>query len=212
MTDFDSSVFINCPFDAEFAPLLEAMIFCVIRAGLTPRLASERLEAGESRLEKILLLIENCKYSIHDLSRAIAKEEGEAQRMNMPFELGLDMGRRRAPDPETNDKRFLIFENSPYELKRSLSDLNGVDVAFHKCDFLIVIKKLRDFLRVEAGCSLPGASALEGDYYTFLGWMTEKKIDEGHTEKEAKELPTQERLDEMVAWMTLGRPEEFLSS
>ncbi|APG47500.1 hypothetical protein PhaeoP97_02100 [Phaeobacter porticola] len=187
------------------------MIFCVIRAELTPRLASERLEAGESRLEKILQLIEDCRYSIHDLSRAVAKKKGEALRMNMPFELGLDMGRRRAPDPETNDKLFLIFEDKPYELKRCLSDLNGVDVEFHRCNFQLVIKKLRNFLRVEAGCNLPGASALEGEYYTFQAWMTEKKIYEGHTEVEATELPTQERLDEMQAWMQLGRPSEFVA-
>lgn len=212
MADFDSSVFVNCPFDQDFAPLLEAMTFCVIRADLTPRLASERLEAGESRLEKIIHLIESCKYSVHDLSRAVAKKKGEALRMNMPFELGLDMGRRRAPDPETDDKKFLIFEDRPYELKRCLSDLNGVDVEFHKCDFQLVIRKLRDFLRVEAGCHLPGPSALEGEYFTFQAWMTEKKIHEGHTADEATELPTQERLDEMHAWMELGRPNEFTAA
>lgn len=209
LSDYGRSVFVNCPFDEEFAPLLEAMLFCVVRAGLAPRLASERLEAGESRLEKILELIESCKYSIHDLSRAVATEAGEIFRMNMPFELGLDMGRRRAPDTETNDKKFLIFELKPYELKRGLSDIAGADVEFHRNDFQLVLKKLRDFLRVEAGCELPGATALKDEYALFLGWMTEKKIHEGHTEAEALELPTQERLDEMHKWMLLGRPDEF---
>jgi len=130
--------------------------------------------------------------------------------MNMPFELGLDLGRRRAPDVDTDDKQFLIFENEPYELKRCLSDLAGVDVEFHRNNFQQVIRKLRNFLRVQAGANLPGAAALEGEYFTFQGWMTEKKIWEGHTEDEATELPTQERLDEMVVWMALGRPSEFL--
>lgn len=206
MADYTDSVFINCPFDQEFAPLLEAMIFCVVRAGMTPRLASESLEAGQNRLEKILQLIEDCKYSIHDLSRAVAKRKGEAFRMNMPFELGMDLGRRRAPGSDKADKKFVVFELSPYELKRCLSDLNGVDVQFHRNDFEQVLKKVRDFLRVEAGRALPGASALAGEYYTFLGWMTEKKISEGHTEDEAKDLPTQERLDEMFKWNDLGRP------
>lgn len=130
--------------------------------------------------------------------------------MNMPFELGLDMGRRRAPDLETSDKKFLIFELEPYELKRCLSDISGTDVAFHRNDFQLVLKKLRDFLRVEAGCKLPGAVALADQYTDFLGWMTEKKIHEGHTEEEAKELPTQERLDEMLGWMALKRPIKFV--
>lgn len=209
MPDYDTSVFINCPFDSEFAPLLEVMLFCVVRSGLTPRLSSERLEAGESRLEKILELIQTCRFSIHDLSRGVASKKGEALRMNMPFELGLDMGRRRAPDAETNNKRFIVFENHPYELKKCLSDLNGVDVAFHRNDFLLVLRNLRDFIRVEAEKVLPGPSALEGEYYTFQGWMTEKKIYEGHTEDEAKELPTQERLEEMNNWVALGKPTDF---
>lgn len=209
LCEYSKSVFINCPFDDDFAPLLEAMLFCVVRSGLSPRLASESLEAGQNRLEKILELIEKCRFSVHDLSRAIAKSANENFRMNMPFELGLDMGRRRAPDPETNDKKFLIFENKPYELKRCLSDLNGVDVEFHREDYQLVIKKLRNFLRVEAERELPGATALEDEYATFQGWMTEKKIYEGHTEQEALELPTQERLDEMRAWMTAGRPDKF---
>jgi hypothetical protein len=211
LADYEESVFINCPFDQEFAPLLEAMIFCVVRAGMTARLASESLEAGQNRLEKILQLIEDCRYSIHDLSRAVAKKKGEAFRMNMPFELGLDMGRRRAPARDKADKKFVVFEFAPYELKRCLSDLNGVDVQFHRNDFEQVLKKVRDFLRVEAGRLLPGTSALAGEYFTFLGWMTEKKISEGHTENEARDLPTQERLDEMVLWNKLGRPIIFTS-
>lgn len=209
MPEYKVSVFINCPFDDEFAPLLEAMVFCVVRAGLYPRLASERLEAAESRLEKILGLIEGCQYSIHDLSRAISKNAGEDFRMNMPFELGLDLGWRRAPDEQSNDKKFLIFENVPYELKRCLSDLGGQDVAYHKEDHQLVIRKVRDFLKTEAGCNLPGPSAVETDYYTFLGWMTEQKMHEGHTEDEAKDLPTRERIDSMKEWMALGRPTNY---
>ncbi|GGL63528.1 hypothetical protein [Wenxinia marina] len=127
--------------------------------------------------------------------------------MNMPFELGLDMGRRRAPDPETNDKRFIIFEREQYELKRTLSDLAGQDVEFHRNDYQLVFKKLRDFLRVEAGCTeLPGTTALISEYDTFQAWMIETKIAEGHTEKEALDLPTRERLDAMQDWMREGRP------
>jgi hypothetical protein len=212
LSDYERSVFINCPFDDDFAPLLEAMLFCVVRAGLCPRLASERLEAGENRLDKIFSIIEECKYSIHDLSRAVAKEEGEALRMNMPFELGLDFGRRRAPDRKTSDKKFIIFEDKPYELKRSLSDLNGVDVDAHHCDFQNVIKHVRDFLTVEAACQLPGKSALEASYHDFQAWMIEKKISEGHTEDEAMSLPTKERLNEMQAWVVDGMPAEFLKA
>ena len=124
----------------------------------------------------------------------------------MPFELGLDMGFRRFSSNTTRQKKFIIFEKEQYDLKKSLSDLAGIDVEYHRDDIQIVTKKLRNFLRVEVGCDLPGATDLLSKYYDFLGWMTEKKISEGHTENEALELPTQERLDEMFEWISSGRP------
>ena len=208
-TDFDKSVFINCPIDDDFAPLLEVIMFCIVYAGLKPRLATERLESGESRLDKIIELISSCALSVHDLSRCKAGKASEFFRMNMPFEFGIDMGFRRAPDKRTDRKKFIIFEKEQYDLKKALSDIAGFDVEFHQDNLQLVIKKLRNFLRVEVGCELPGEAKLKGDYYTFLGWMTEKKISEGHTETEAFELPTQERLDEMFEWVKSGCPSEL---
>ena len=93
----------------------------------------------------------------------------------MPFEFGIDMGFRRSSDKRTDGKKFIIFEKDQYNLKEALSDLAGSDVEFHKDDPQLVIKKLRNFLSVEVGCALPGKTKLETDYYTFMGWMTEKK-------------------------------------
>jgi hypothetical protein len=207
--DYSNSVFINCPFDNDYAPLLEAILFCIVRADLFPRLSSERLEAGENRLDKITVMISECQFSIHDLSLSRAREAGEVFRMNMPFELGMDMGWRRAPDVQSNDKKFLIFEKEPYELKRSLSDLAGTDIAWHNGDYQRVIRALRDFLVVEAQAALPGPTLLESEYQDFLGWMTEKKVSEGHTEDEALNLPTAERLNELITWRAAGMPIEF---
>ena len=211
-TNFDKSVFINCPIDDDFAPMLEVIMFCIVYAGLKPRLATERLESGENRLDKIIELISSCAISVHDLSRCKAEKVGEFFRMNMPFEFGIDMGFRHSPDKRTDRKKFIIFENEQYDLKKALSDIAGFDVEFHQNDFQLVIKKLRNFLKVEVNCTLPGEKKLKSEYSTFLGWMTKKKILEGHTEKEALELPTQERLNEMFEWMKGGCPSELVSS
>lgn len=93
---FETDVFVNCPFDHDYAPLLEAMPFCLVHSGMNPRLATERLENGENRLEKIYGLACGAKYSVHDLSRCQAVAAGDYARMNMPFELGMDLGIRRA--------------------------------------------------------------------------------------------------------------------
>jgi hypothetical protein len=84
---FERTVFVNYPFDEDYAPLLEAEIFCVVYFGFSPRLANERLEAGKNRLDKIFNMIRGSKYSIHDLSRCKAKQSAEYFRMNMPFEF-----------------------------------------------------------------------------------------------------------------------------
>lgn len=206
---FETDVFINCPFDDAFAPLLEALLFCVTYAGLTPRLATERLEAGQNRLDKIFALARGARFSVHDLSRCRSAEAGEFLRMNMPFELGLDLGIRRS-DPElAAAKRFLVFERDPYDTKRALSDLAGQDVEWHRNQPDEIIRKTRDFLRVEAERDLPGAARIGADYVTFQEWMVEKKLSEGHSERDALRLPTRERLEEMRAWMAAGRPAQW---
>lgn len=107
------------------------------------------------------------------------------------------------------EKKFLIFEEKQYDLKRSLSDIAGQDAEFHDGNYEQIIKKVRNFFRVEADVSAPGPSKLVSDYATFQGWMTEKKLYEGHSEDEAMTLPTRERLDEMKVWIELKKPAEF---
>jgi len=207
---FDRTVFVNCPFDDRYAPLLEAAVFCIVYFGFVPRLANERLESGENRLDKIIEMIRSAKYSVHDLSRCKSTSADEFLRMNMPFELGVDFGMRQSGNKPYNLKKFLIFEETQYDLKKSLSDMAGQDVEHHRGDYELVIRKVRDFFRVEAGISAAGPSRIISDYSTFQGWMIEKKIYEGHSEREALTLPTRERIEEMASWNIAGRPAKFV--
>lgn len=197
------AVFINAPFDEPHKPLLGAMVFCVVRFGLQPRLASERLEAGENRLDKIVGMLKDCKYSIHDLSRSHATSGGEALRMNMPFEYGLDYGLRCSGNPDLSEKRFLIFERVRYDLKRALSDTAGHDVFPHEDNHEKVIKAVRDFFRVEAGIKVPGPTSLVNEYATCQGWIVEKMMAQGHSEEEALDLPMSEFVEAMGEWVAL---------
>lgn len=147
---FANSVFINCPFDEEFEPILQAILFCVVYLGLTPRLASERTDSAENRLEKIQGLIEGAKYSIHDLSRCQATSAGEHYRLNMPFELGIDYACRRYFGEGRQDKKILILEEKPYRYQVALSDLSGCDIEAHTGDFQKAVRKVRNWLVNEA--------------------------------------------------------------
>jgi hypothetical protein len=91
---FHQTVFLNCPYDDEYRPLLGALLFSVLDCGLTPRLASDQADSGQPRLEKIRELIRDSRFSIHDISRMDPLQPGDLPRFNMPFELGLDLGCR----------------------------------------------------------------------------------------------------------------------
>ncbi len=76
--EYERNVFINCPFDSDYAPIFEAIVFAVHDAGFRPKCARERLDSSEIRLQKIVSLISDSKFSIHDLSRT---ELDEANRL-----------------------------------------------------------------------------------------------------------------------------------
>ena len=86
--EYDRNVFINCPFDDAYAPIFEAIVFAVHDAGFRPKCARERLDSSEVRLQKILSLISESRFSIHDLSRTELDDSNQLPRFNMPFELG----------------------------------------------------------------------------------------------------------------------------
>jgi len=64
---FEKNVFINCPFDNEYFPILQSIIFTIIYLDYNP-LISETTNSRVSRLLKIKKLITNSKFSIHDIS------------------------------------------------------------------------------------------------------------------------------------------------
>jgi hypothetical protein len=110
---FEANVFVNCPFDARYLPLLRPLLFTVIYLELKPRIALEAMDAGQARLDKIVNLIRDSKFAIHDLSRSEAAREGELYRLNMPFELGIDFGcrlfgRGRLRSAHTGDRTLPI--------------------------------------------------------------------------------------------------------
>lgn len=67
------AVFINCPFDAKYQPLFEAIVFCVTACGFRARCTLEETDAGEVRIETIYSLIGQCNHGIHDISRTEVK-------------------------------------------------------------------------------------------------------------------------------------------
>lgn len=206
MAAFEDSVFINCPFDADYDPLLQAILFCIVFLGLTPRLARERADGGEVRLEKIVGLIEACKFSIHDLSRCQAKRKGEHYRLNMPFELGIDYGWRKYYGNGKETKKILILEEKNYRYQAALSDLAGCDIEVHGGNFETAIRKIRNWLVAEAGLKAVGAGAIVDAYIDFQGWYYDRQQAAGFSEQDILDYATPELLAAMREWVALGHP------
>ena len=128
--DYDRAVFINCPFNPNFADSLHAIIFAVVCCGMKPRSALSAANVADTRIERLAQELCSCRYSIHDLSLLKADEKTGVAHMNMPLELGMAVALHRAPrrsnDPLRHDWTALVLTNSAYT--DALSDANGNDL------------------------------------------------------------------------------------
>jgi hypothetical protein len=160
------SVFINVPFDREYSPLLDCLIFCITAAGYRVRCALEVDDSGDIRLEKLLRLINESALSIHDLSRTELGAE-DLPRFNMPFELGLAVAAKNFK-PNHKSDRIKIMVAKPYKLPAYLSDLGGNDPSAHGLATKALITIVRNFLHeTPQGAVLPGPSKLVSVFDRF---------------------------------------------
>lgn len=199
---FETNVFINCPFDEDYFPLLRPLLFTVIWLGFTPRLALERSDSLESRIDKISGLIRESKYSIHDLSRLKPTKADEFSRMNMPFELGVDYGSRLFGPPVLRGKRSLVLEVKRYDFMKALSDLSGVDIKHHNNEPDEVVRAIRDWF-VET-VKLRGVASPTNIWYRFNLFASDfydVRKAKGFTDKDLDMMPVPEYIDAIHDWI-----------
>ena len=199
---FETNVFVNCPFDSEYRSLLRPIVFCIYRLGFQPRIASERLDGNEPRIEKIIELIEGSKYGIHDLSRIKARKAGELFRLNMPLELGIDLGCKRFGGVPWSDKKCLIMETERYRYQAALSDLSNSDIVAHGDEPLEAFTAVRDWLDQEARLDADGPSRLWDQFTDFMADNDDGLIARGFSRRDIDRLPISTLMRSMEAWVT----------
>lgn len=167
-SDYDLSVFINCPFDADYQPLFHATIFAISDCGYVPHCALEVYDSGQVRIDRILSLVERCRFGIHDISRTELDPISNLPRFNMPLELGLFLGAQRFGGAVHGRKNCLILDREQYRYQRFISDISGQDVAAHGGDSVVLIRMIRDWLSTVAGGEpLPGGGAIGRRFAAF---------------------------------------------
>jgi hypothetical protein len=144
--DYAESVFINCPFDRDYEPLFYAIVFAVRDLGLKARSAKHANDGGEPRINKILELIKNCRFGIHDISRTELDLIHGLPRFNVPFELGLNLG-CKTYGADHHNKLLLILDTERDRYRTFFSDIAGQDIANHDGSVEAVISIVRDWLR-----------------------------------------------------------------
>jgi len=196
MSSFDKNVFINCPYDDEYLPLLKSMIFTIKACGFHPRIALERFNSAEVRLQKIKQLIEASCYSIHDLSRIKSKSAGEYFRLNMALELGMDIGcRDYHPNPDFRGKRLLVLENERFSVQKGLSDMSFGDCKSHEGSEEKLIKCVRDWF-YENGCKkIKPSSVIWNEFNVFMANLYVEKNALGYKDEEIDHILIPEYID-----------------
>lgn len=201
MSLFDQNVFINCPFDSDYRPLLTTLLFTVLDCGLEPRIASESADSGEVRVEKLLALIAASRFSIHDISRIEPLAEGDLPRFNMAFELGLDIGCRKFGRGNLRSKQCLILERDSYRYQKVLSDLSGNDIRAHQGDPRQLVLEVRSWIRVVTGAEIRSGTRMWGRFIEFRGQLQATLTRLGFSDQEIGRLEVAEFLDYARDWM-----------
>jgi hypothetical protein len=166
---YGASVFINCPFDLAYRPMLRALMFAVYDSGFLVRSALEEDDAGEVRYSKIIRIIRECRYGIHDISRVELDRKTRLPRFNMPLELGLFLGAKGFGDNQHAVKSCLVLDSEPFRYRTFCSDIAGQEVRPHHNSHRKAIAAVRDWLGnyVSRGVMIPSGSVIARRFERF---------------------------------------------
>jgi hypothetical protein len=197
--NFESNIFVNCPFDDDYRQILLGIVFTIIYFGYRPRLSIERADSAESRIDKILGLIKESKFGIHDLSRLVSSEEGESYRMNMPFELGIDYGCQKLKGGKWAGKKILILEKERYRFQKAISDLSGSDIKNHDDEVDKAVSAVRDWLITEELKRGDSGAKVWDNFNDFQAYLYDEVVEkDGHASIDEVQIP--EVIHHMETW------------
>ncbi len=196
---FSKSVFINCPFDDTFFPILQSILFTVLYLEFEPKIA-ETSNSGASRLHTIKDLIKKSKYSIHDISRVELNSSG-LPRFNMPLECGIDFGFMLSGNKKFSQKRFLILEKEKFRYQKFMSDIAGNDIRAHHNNPELAIKNVRDWMKINVGHQVEWANAIWMAFNEFLFDYIEFAEQKKYDPYKIQSITFSDLIDYMKVWI-----------
>lgn len=194
-------VFVNCPFDNLYFPLLKPLLFTLVYMDFVPRI-SETSDSGETRLDHIIGLMSLSKYSIHDLSRVDKIGKKDYPRFNMPFECGIDFGLKKSGNYDFSNKRFLILEKEPYRYRQIISDIAGFDIKYHKDEPEYMVKAVRDWFKTFTD-NVPWYKTIWLAYAEFEFDFEQILVSNGYDPKDIYSLTFGDIIENMTSWIQM---------
>jgi hypothetical protein len=164
---YNDNVFINCPFDEIYKPLLNALVFAIYDCGFVARCALEEDDGSQIRVQKIFEIISRCRLAIHDLSRIEIDRSTKLPRFNMPLELGAFLGAKHFGKNEQRRKACLIMDSEKYRFQKFISDIAGQDIHAHENNPQKLVGIVRNWLRGYSESSIPSGSIISDRYRRF---------------------------------------------
>ena len=197
---YEDSVFLNVPFDEKYSRLFDALVFAVHDCGFIARSAREVDDSGQARVLKILDIVEQSKYGIHDISRAGIDRQTGLARFNMPLELGFFLGAKRYGTPKQRQKRCLVLDREKFRYRTFCSDIAGQDVRAHHDQPRDAIRAVRDWLSTHrTAVQMPGGKAIFDRYERFRAQLAVQAAD---VHLEIRELTFGDYTKLVVGWLT----------
>lgn len=152
------SVFLNCPFDPAFEPLLQALIFAIICCDFHPRSALKSGTVAEPRLDRITRAIFTSRYSIHDLSRCRGEGDERLARFNMPLELGIALACRYFTRDQADQHDWTLLVPTGHVYVKVVSDLAGFDPLKYDGEVEQIIQCVMSWLITRPRVTLSGTT------------------------------------------------------
>jgi hypothetical protein len=200
MVAYEDSVFLNVPFDTKYSRIADALVFAIHDCGFTARSAFEIEDSGQARVEKILNIVEESKFGIHDISRAGIDRNTKLARFNMPLELGFFLGAKRYGSERDRQKICLVLDRDRFRYRAFCSDISGQDIRAHNNQPKDAIRAVRDWLSSHRkNVLMPGGTAIFDRYERFRAQLPTQARD---SKLDHRELTFGDYTRLLVAWLT----------
>lgn len=200
-SDREQSVFVNCPFDKEYRPLFQALLWTILFCGFNVRCALDENSSGDVRLNKIISMIRASALSVHDLSRVQPDRKSGLPRFNMPLELGATIGLHH--DGEKVAGHYpLILDSEQSRYQKYVSDLSGVDIKSHGGTSKGVVVQVSEFLAHKVDRHLPSPTIINNGLRSFRAVLPDLARAERQTVRELRYIDI---LRHMAAYLAAAR-------